>query len=103
MTYSEFWPRYLRAHRNMGNVAMHATGTVVAAMLVVAGAVAGYWLLAAMAVLLGYAFAWIGHFVFERNSPTALKHPLWSFMSDFRLTFLFLTRRIGREFRRHAL
>jgi hypothetical protein len=33
-------------------------------------------------LLCGYAFAWIGHFGFEKNKPASFKRPLYSFMGD---------------------
>ena len=31
----------------------------------------------------GYAFAWIGHFIFEKNRPATFQHPFYSLMGDF--------------------
>ena len=33
----------------------------------------------------GYACAWVGHFLFEKNKPASFKFPLKSFASDFRM------------------
>ena len=30
----------------------------------------------------GYAFAWVGHFFFEKNRPATFTHPLYSFLGD---------------------
>ena len=30
----------------------------------------------------GYAFAWVGHFFFEKNKPATFTYPLYSFMGD---------------------
>ncbi len=30
----------------------------------------------------GFAFAWLGHFGFEKNKPASFKRPLYSFMGD---------------------
>jgi hypothetical protein len=37
-----------------------------------------FWL----APLFGYGFAWIGHFVFEKNRPATFSHPLYSLAGD---------------------
>jgi hypothetical protein len=32
--------------------------------------------------VIGYGFAWVGHFVFEKNRPATFSYPLFSFMGD---------------------
>ena len=34
------------------------------------------------APLLGYGFAWTGHYFIEKNKPATFQHPLYSFMGD---------------------
>jgi hypothetical protein len=34
------------------------------------------------ALLSGYAFAWVGHFFFEKNRPATFKYPFYSFAGD---------------------
>ena len=38
-------------------------------------------------VLLGYGFAWIGHFFFEKNRPATFIYPIFSLIGDFRMIF----------------
>jgi hypothetical protein len=39
----------------------------------------------------GYGFAWIGHFIFERNKPLTIEYPLYAFLGDVRLVAETLT------------
>ena len=45
-------------------------------------------ILASLSLLaIGYAFAWVGHFVFEGNRPATFIYPVFSLISDFKLFF----------------
>jgi hypothetical protein len=35
----------------------------------------------------GYAFAWVGHFFFEKNKPATFTYAIYSLMGDFRMLF----------------
>ncbi|CAF0776410.1 unnamed protein product [Adineta ricciae] len=38
-------------------------------------------------LLLGYSFAWIGHFFYEHNKPATFIYPTFSLMGDFRMVY----------------
>jgi hypothetical protein len=38
-------------------------------------------------LVLGYSFAWIGHFYYEHNKPATFIYPTFSLMGDFRMIF----------------
>lgn len=43
--------------------------------------------------IVGYGFAWIGHFFFEKNQPATFKYPLYSLMGDFVMFWEILTQK----------
>jgi hypothetical protein len=102
-TYREFWPRYLAEHSRPGTRNLHFLGTGLGLTLLAAAAVLADWRLLVAALLAGYGFAWIGHAVVERNRPATFTHPLWSFISDFRMFGLWLRGRLDGELRSHGL
>ncbi|KPK05630.1 MAG: hypothetical protein AMJ64_11245 [Betaproteobacteria bacterium SG8_39] len=80
--FTEFYPFYLSEHANRTCRRLHFVGTSLGLACLVTAVVtlnAG-WLLAGLVV--GYAFAWVGHFVFEKNRPATFTYPLWSFIGD---------------------
>jgi hypothetical protein len=103
MSYAEFWRRYLLAHADPRTRLLHYLGTALAAAALVVALVARdcRWLVAAP--ILGYALAWLGHLVFERNRPETFGHPAWSLISDLRMLTLFASGRLGPELRRAGL
>jgi hypothetical protein len=90
----EFYPFYLGEHSNRTCRRLHFVGTSVALALFVAAIAARNGWLAAAALLQGYAFAWAGHFFFERNRPATFEHPWLSFLGDWRMWWDILTGRI---------
>lgn len=102
-SFAEFWPFYLSEHRLPACRLLHFVGST-AALAVLAAAIyfRNPWLLL-LALLVGYGFAWVGHFGIEKNRPASFKYPLWSFAADWKMWFLMLTGRLGAELSRHGL
>jgi len=96
-TYSEFWDFYVREHSRPLTRGLHFVGTTLGIALVVYFIATGRWYFFPVFPLIGYAFAWFAHFVVEKNRPATFKHPLWSFISDFKMIWYILTGRMGRE------
>lgn len=95
-TYAEFWPYYLREHAAPACRALHYAGTSLVLVTFALGLFVNAWWFAAAPVV-GYAFAWIGHFTIEKNKPATFTYPVWSLISDFRMFFAWITGRLGPQ------
>ena len=99
-TFAEFWPFYLREHSRPKTRALHFAGTTLALLLLVGALALRSGWLALAALVLGYAFAWVGHFFVEHNRPATFKYPFWSFAADWKMWALALGGRLEPELRR---
>lgn len=94
-SFSEFYPFYLSEHKNKVSRRLHVIGTSLALLIIVIAIVSQTWSLLLVALLQGYAFAWVGHYFFEHNRPATFKYPLYSLMGDWRMWWEVITRRRG--------
>jgi hypothetical protein len=102
-TFEEFWPFYVREHSRAWTRALHALGTLAGTALMVGLAATGRWRWLPLALVPGYAAAWVGHFFVEHNRPATFKHPLWSLVGDYKMVALMLAGRMDEEVERaHA-
>ena len=83
--YSEFYRFYLTEHRSMMSRRLHAAGSSVGIYFFSKAIRQRKAKYVAYGLLSGYACAWVGHFVFEKNKPASFKQPLDSFISDWRM------------------
>jgi hypothetical protein len=93
-SFNEFWPYYLGEHSKPSTRMLHGVGSLLAIGLAIAFIAIGKWWLFPLALIPGYAFAWIGHFFIEKNRPATFTYPLWSFMGDWKMLVLMLTGRL---------
>jgi hypothetical protein len=93
-TFADFYPFYLSEHANRVSRRLHFAGSSIALALLVAALVTQAWWLLAVAIVQGYAFAWVGHFFFEHNKPATFKYPGFSFLGDWRLWWEIVTGKI---------
>jgi len=92
-TFREFYPFYLAQHANRKCRRVHFIGScLVLAVLATAASTANFSLLWFIPVL-GYGFAWVGHFTYEKNRPATFQYPLYSLMGDW---VMFKDMLIGR-------
>ena len=85
-SFADFYPFYLSEHVNRTSRRLHVVGTGLVIVSLAMGITVSPWFFL-VAPLIGYGFAWVGHFVFEKNRPATFSYPLYSLMGDFRLFF----------------
>lgn len=81
-SFKDFYPFYLSEHADRNSRRLHFIGTSLGLLIFIAGVVTqNGWLLLA-AFVTGYAFAFSGHYLFEKNHPATFTYPLYSFAAD---------------------
>lgn len=100
-TFADFWPFYVRAHSRRGTRLLHAAGSTLALACVVLALTVSPWFLLA-APLIGYGFAWYGHFFVEHNRPATFGHPFYSLAADYVMVWKMVTGSMGAELEKHA-
>ena len=93
-SFKEFYPFYLSEHSNDTNRRLHFVGTSGVIVLMGMVLLSQRWGLLWAIPVLGYGFAWVGHFVFEKNRPATFQHPIYSLISDFVMWRDILIRRL---------
>jgi hypothetical protein len=93
-TFTDFYPFYLSEHTHRTSRRLHFVGTSLALVLLISALLSRFWWLLAVALIQGYAFAWVGHFFFEHNKPATFRYPVFSLMGDWRLWWAIVTREI---------
>ena len=91
-TFKDFYSFYLLEHMHPICRLLHFIGTFGAIALILISIVFSnkVWM---YAPLCGYFFAWIGHFVFEKNRPATFKYPIYSMIGDFLMFYHLLIRK----------
>lgn len=93
-SFKEFYPFYLSEHANTTSRLLHFIGTALVFFILGWAIYTQVWWRLALIPLVGYGFAWVGHFFFEKNKPATFQYPLYSLGSDFKLFFELL---IGKQ------
>jgi hypothetical protein len=98
--YQSFWsfyPYYLTEHSDSLNRKLHFIGTSLLIISLFAGIITGRLLFFILIPVLGYGFAWVGHFFIEKNKPATFTYPLYSLCSDFVMFWHTLTGQINKK------
>ncbi|TAM10627.1 MAG: DUF962 domain-containing protein [Nevskiaceae bacterium] len=82
-SFGAFYPFYLGEHANRTCRRLHFVGTSLVIVTFIAAIASQHYAALWLMPVFGYAFAWVGHFVFEKNRPATFKHPFYSLAGDF--------------------
>lgn len=85
--FAEFYPFYLSEHSNRTSRRLHFVGSALVLLILAYSLAGGRWQLLWLVPVVGYGFAWVGHFFFEKNRPATFRHPLYSLMGDWVMFF----------------
>ena len=98
--YAEFWDFYVQEHSQPMTRLLHFIGTTLSLVLLTWIFRTGNWIYFPLCFVIGYAFAWFSHFGIEKNKPATFQYPLWSFISDYKMSFYMLTGKMNAEVER---
>lgn len=82
-SFREFYPYYLSEHSDRTCRRLHFVGTSLVIGVLAWVLASGTWAGLVLLPLVGYGFAWVGHFAFEKNRPATFRYPLYSLAGDF--------------------
>lgn len=95
-SFKEFYPYYLSEHSDPTCRILHYIGTTLTFVVFGFGIlIHPAWILAVPIV--GYAFAWSGHFFIEKNRPATFTYPLWSLRGDYIMYFNWLSGKLPEQ------
>jgi hypothetical protein len=82
-SFEEFYPFYLSQHQNRTCKRLHFVGTLLVILTAVFTVWSQKWWLFLTLPVIGYSFAWAGHFFFEKNRPATFTYFRYSLLADF--------------------
>ena len=81
-TLDEFWPYYVREHSKPLTRQLHFIGNTNLVIWMVVAASKRSLKYTLFGIFSSYVFAWVGHFLIERNRPATFKYPILSALGD---------------------
>lgn len=81
-SFSAFYPFYLSQHQNKTCRRLHFVGSGLIIFMLTYIVITTAWQLLWSLPLIGYGFAWVGHFFFEKNKPATFTYPIYSLIGD---------------------
>ena len=93
-SFNEFYPFYLSQHQHPVCRQLHFVGSALILFVLAYTLYSQQFMWLVSLPIIGYGFAWIGHFIFEKNRPATFTYPLWSLMGDWKMFWQILTRQL---------
>ncbi|MCE9787262.1 DUF962 domain-containing protein [Shewanella chilikensis] len=81
-SFAEFYPFYLSQHSDPVCRGLHYLGSTLVLFILLFSLLSGQFVWLWALPVVGYGFAWIGHFGFEHNKPATFQYPVYSLMAD---------------------
>ena len=81
-SFAAFYPFYLSEHQNPTCRRLHVAGSALTLAILAYAVVTATWMALLLLPVVGYGFAWVGHYVFEKNRPATFTNPVFSLMGD---------------------
>ncbi|GAA5136396.1 DUF962 domain-containing protein [Thalassotalea piscium] len=81
-SFEAFYPFYLSQHENHVCRRLHFLGSTLIILMLLYSITTWHLTLLWTIPLIGYGFAWVGHFFFEKNTPATFQYPIYSLMGD---------------------
>ena len=86
-SFKEFYPFYLSQHQNSICKILHYIGSWLVLFILAYSIITKGYSYIFLCPVIGYFFAWVGHFFFEKNVPDTFTYPLYSFMGDWKMFY----------------
>lgn len=96
-SFNEFYPYYLTEHSHPFCRALHYIGSLLVLVTLYHGLSSGHYKVLWLLPIIGYGFAWVGHFFVEKNRPATFTYPFYSLAADWVMLKDFLTGQIGKK------
>ena len=93
-SFKDFYPFYLSQHADLVCRRLHVVGSLLVLAALATAVLSAQWAWLAAVPLIGYGFAWVGHYGFEKNKPATFSHPIYSLMGDWVMFWQVLTGKV---------
>ena len=95
-SFKSFYPYYLSEHENLTCRRLHVVGSTLVLICLIYALFTQKWMMLLILPVLGYGFAWVGHFFFEKNRPATFTYPVYSFIGDWVMYWQYIKGDIKR-------